>query len=97
MLLAVGTLDAYVRGRVLDQLAEQEAIRRSGFSQDEWLERMKPWMAGIIEATRYPLVKRIVIDARTPHDPDRVDTAFEGGLARVLDGLLASLPATDVP
>jgi AcrR family transcriptional regulator len=98
MLLVVGTLDAYVRGRVLDQLAEQEAIRRSGFSQDEWLERMKPWMAGILESGRYPLVQRIVIDARTPHDPDRVDKAFEGGLERVLDGLLAGVgPAPDVP
>ena len=48
MLLAVGTIDAYVRGRVLDQLAEQEAIRRSGFSQEQWLERMGPWMTGIM-------------------------------------------------
>lgn len=98
MMLAVGTLDAYVRGRVLDQLAEREAIRRSGFSQEEWMERMKPWMGGIIESGRYPLVTRIVIEARTPHDPDRIEKQFEGGLERVLDGLLASLePATDVP
>jgi AcrR family transcriptional regulator len=90
MLLAVGTVDSYVRGRVLDQLAEQEAIRRSGYSQDEWLERMEPWMAGIIESERYPLVKRVVIDARTPHDPDRIEKAFEGGLERVLDGLMGS-------
>jgi AcrR family transcriptional regulator len=98
MMLVVGTLDAYVRGRVLDQLAEGEAIRRSGFSQDEWLERMKPWMGGILDSGRYPLVARIVIEARTPHDPDRVDNIFEAGLERVLDGLLAPLkPATDVP
>lgn len=99
MLLAVGTLDSYVRGRALDQLAEQEAIRRSGLTQDEWMERMKPWMSGIIESGRYPLLTRIVIDARTPHDPDRVEKAFEGGLERVLDGLLAPLdrPRSDVP
>jgi AcrR family transcriptional regulator len=98
MLLALGTVDAYVRGRVLDQLAEQEAIRRSGFTQDQWLERMKPWMSGIVESGRYPLVNRIVIDARTPHDPDRVDKAFEGGLERVLDGLLAAVgPTPGVP
>jgi AcrR family transcriptional regulator len=98
MLLAVGTIDAYVRGRVLDQLAEQEAIRRSGYTQEEWLERMRPWMSGIVESGRYPLVNRIVIDARTPHDPDRIEKAFEGGLERVLDGLLASFePTGDVP
>jgi len=99
MLLAVGTIDSYVRGRVLDQLAEQEAIRRSGFTQEEWLERMEPWMAGILEGDGFPLVKRVVIDARTPHDPDRIEKAFEGGLERVLDGLLAPLdkPASDVP
>jgi hypothetical protein len=39
-----------------------------------------------------------MIDARTPHDPDRVDKAFEGGLERVLDGLLAAVgPTGDVP
>jgi AcrR family transcriptional regulator len=98
MLLAVGTIDAYVRGRVLDQLAEQEAIRRSGFSQEEWLERMEPWMSGILESDRFPLVKRIVIDARAPHDPDRIEKQFEGGLEQVLDGLLASIePRSDVP
>jgi AcrR family transcriptional regulator len=98
MLLAIGTIDAYVRGRVLDQLAEQEAIRRSGFTQEQWLERMEPWMAGILEGDDFPLVKRIVIDARTPHDPDRIDKQFEGGLEQVLDGLLASIePRSDVP
>jgi AcrR family transcriptional regulator len=98
MLLAVGTVDAYVRGRVLDQLSEQEAIRRSGLSQEEWMKRMEPWMAGIISSDRYPLVTRIVIDARTPHDPDRIEKAFEGGLERVLDGLVGPLgPAHDVP
>jgi AcrR family transcriptional regulator len=100
MLLAVGTIDSYVRGRVLDQLAEQEAIRRSGFTQEEWLERMEPWMTGILEGDDFPLVRRVVIDARTPHDPDRIEKAFAGGLERVLDGLLAPLldkPAGDVP
>jgi AcrR family transcriptional regulator len=98
MMLVVGTLDAYVRGRVLDQLAEQEAIRRSGLSQDEWLERMQPWMEGILESGRYPMVRRVVIEARTPHDPDRIETAFEAGLERVLDGLLpAPEPTADVP
>jgi hypothetical protein len=59
---------------------------------------MEPWMSGILEGDRFPLVKRVVIDGRTPHDPDRIETAFEGGLARVLDGLLASFgPAADVP
>ncbi len=94
MLLAVGTVDAYVRGRVLDQLAEQEAIRRSGFSQEQWLERMEPWMAGILESEEYPLVKRVVIDAGTPHDPERIENQFEGGLERVLNGLLASITAS---
>jgi AcrR family transcriptional regulator len=98
MLLALGTVDSYVRGRVLDQLAEQEAIRRSGFSQEQWLERMEPWMSEILADDRFPLVKRVVIDARAPHDPDRIETAFEGGLERVLDGLLGvHRPTPDVP
>jgi AcrR family transcriptional regulator len=98
MMLVVNTIDAYVRGIALAQLAEQEAIRRSGLDQDEWMMSQKPWVGLMIESGLYPLLTRVVTEAETPHDPDRLDHAFEAGLERILDGLLASLePAPDVP
>jgi AcrR family transcriptional regulator len=98
MMLVVNTIDAYVRGIVIAELAEQEAIRRSGLDQDEWMMSQKPWMGSIIESGRYPLLTRIVVEAESPHDPDRVEKAFEAGLERVINGLLAAHePPTEVP
>ena len=44
MLVMVETLDAYVRGRVLEELSEQEAVRRSGLDQDQWMETQVPYI-----------------------------------------------------
>jgi hypothetical protein len=81
-------LNAFIRGRVLLELSEQEAIRRSGLSQTQWMETQVPY----IESGRYPLLTRVVLDARAPHDPDRLKNDFDVGLERVLDGLATMLP-----
>jgi AcrR family transcriptional regulator len=91
MLVMVETLDAYVRGRALDELSEQEAIRRSGLDQDQWMETQIPYITSLIESGRYPLLTRVVFDARAPHDPDRLEHGFDVGLERVLDGLATML------
>ncbi len=92
MLVMVETLDAFIRGRTLEDLSEQEAVRRSGLSQDEWMQTQVPYIASLIESGRYPLVTRVVLDARGPHDPDHLEHGFEVGLERVLDGLATMLP-----
>ena len=91
MLVMVETLDAYVRGRVLEELSEQEAVRRSGLDQEQWMQTQIPYIASLIESGRYPLLTRVVFDARAPHDPDRLEHGFELGLERVLDGLATML------
>jgi AcrR family transcriptional regulator len=91
MLVMVETLDAYVRGRALEELAEQEAVRRSGLDQEQWMETQLPYIKSLIESGRYPLLAR-VFDARAPHDPDRLKHGFDLGLERVLDGLATMLP-----
>jgi AcrR family transcriptional regulator len=93
MLVMVETLDAFIRGRTLEDLSEQEAVRRSGLDQEEWMQTQVPYIQSLIESGRYPLVTRVVLDARTPHDPDRLEHGFELGLERVLDGLAMMLPA----
>jgi AcrR family transcriptional regulator len=92
MLVMVETLDAFVRGRALEELAEQEAVRRSGLDQEEWMQTQIPYIESLIDSGQYPLLTRVVFDARAPHDPDRLEHGFELGLERVLDGLATMLP-----
>jgi AcrR family transcriptional regulator len=92
MLVMVETLDAFVRGRALEELSEQEAVRRSGLDQEQWMRTQIPYIESLIESGRYPLLTRVVLDARAPHDPDRLKHGFDLGLERVLDGLATMLP-----
>ena len=79
MLVMIETLDAFIRGRTLEDLSEQEAVRRSGLSQDDWMQTQVPYIESLMASGRYPLVTRVVLDARTPHDPDRLEHGFEVG------------------
>ena len=92
MLVMVETLDAFVRGRVLEELSEQEAVRRSGLGQEQWMQTQIPYIESLVESGRYPLLTRVVLDARGPHDPDRLKHGFDLGLERVLDGLATMFP-----
>jgi AcrR family transcriptional regulator len=92
MLVMVETLDAFVRGRALEELSEQEAVRRSGLDQEQWMQTQIPYIESLIGSGRYPLLTRVVLDARAPHDPDRLEHGFDLGLERVLDGLAMMLP-----
>ena len=92
MLVMVETLDAFVRGRTLEDLSDQEAVRRSGLEQEAWMQTQAPYIESLIESGAYPLVTRVVLDARMPHDPDRLEHGFELGLERLLDGLATMLP-----
>ncbi|MGA2011855.1 MAG: TetR/AcrR family transcriptional regulator [Solirubrobacteraceae bacterium] len=92
MLVIVETLDAFVRGRALEELSEQEAVRRSGLDQEQWMQTQIPYIESLIQSGRYPLLTRVVLDARAPHDPDRLKHGFDLGLERVLDGLATLLP-----
>jgi AcrR family transcriptional regulator len=89
MLVMGETLDAFVRGRVLEELSEQEAVRRSGLDQEQWMQTQLTYITSLRESGRYPLVAR-VFDA--PLDPDRLEHGFDLGLERVLDGLATMLP-----
>jgi AcrR family transcriptional regulator len=92
MLMMIKTLDAFVRGRTIEDLSEEEAVRRSGLSQNEWLQAQTPYVQSLIDSGRYPLLARVVLDARAPHDPNHLERAFDLGLERVLDGLATMLP-----
>jgi AcrR family transcriptional regulator len=92
MLVMIETLDAFIRGSTIAELSEQEAVRRSGLDQAEWMQAQVPYIESLIESGRYPLLTRVVFDAQAPHDPDRLAHGFDLGLERVLDGLATMLP-----
>ena len=92
MLVSVETIQAFVRGYTLGELAEQEAIRRSGLERDEWMTAHAPYLQKIIDDGQHPLVTRVVLEAEGPHASDQEERGFELGLDRILDGLSANLP-----
>jgi hypothetical protein len=50
------------------------------------------YVESLIDSGHYPLLTRVVLDARSPHDPDRLTHGFDVGLERVLDGLATMIP-----
>jgi AcrR family transcriptional regulator len=92
MLVMIETLDAFIRGRTLEELSEQEAVRRSGLDQEEWMRVQAPYIESLVASGDFPLLTRVVLDARAPHDPDWLTHGFDMGLERVLDGLATMLP-----
>jgi AcrR family transcriptional regulator len=92
MLVSVETLQAFVRGYTLGELAEQEAIRRSGLERDQWMAAHAPYLQKVIDDGLHPLVTQVVLHAEAPHADVEDERSFELGLGRILDGLAANLP-----
>ena len=65
-----------------------EAVRQSGLSDVEWWERSGPVLAQVADFTRYPVAGRVGAASGEQHQAaSDVATAFEFGLARILDGV----------
>jgi AcrR family transcriptional regulator len=93
MMTFIDTLQAFVRGYVMSELAEQEATRRSGLDWEAWMASRAAYAHTIIESGQYPRLTRFMLEAEGPHDPNRAERGFALGLDRVLDGFAAFLPA----
>jgi AcrR family transcriptional regulator len=89
MLDMTSTVSSFVIGVVQAELADQEARRRTGLTEQEWRARISPYVQRVIASGRYPHIERIVIEAED--FPDR-DEVFERRLGFVLDGLAVRLP-----
>jgi AcrR family transcriptional regulator len=91
MMEIVGQVTAYVTGYVHEELTDDKARRRSGLDREQWFRRQQPYVQKLIDSGDYPMLTRIVMDAKLPHmDPD---ARFDRGLSRLLDGIAANLPA----
>jgi hypothetical protein len=56
------------------------------------MQTQVPYIESLIDSGQFPLLTRVVFDARAPHDPDCLRHGFDLGLERVLDGLAMVVP-----
>ncbi|GAA4559540.1 TetR/AcrR family transcriptional regulator [Planotetraspora kaengkrachanensis] len=91
MLTVIGTVFAYVNGFVESELAEAEALRRTGLDLMEWMTLQVPYLQSVVASGRFPMVARML----TEGGQDYVDVGdrFAYGLDRLLDGIAARLPS----
>jgi len=91
IMVLVGLVIGYVDNAVQEALAWEAEWRRSGLTKEGWMGRSAPYIQQLITSGRYPMLTRIVKDARQPHmEPE---AAFRYGLERVLDCVQAMLPS----
>lgn len=88
--VAVDTVTAYVLGAVGGEIAELQASRRTGMTEDEWRASVGPYIREVVEGGEYPHFARRVVEA----DDLPPEHGFEVGLACVLDGLAARIPSS---
>src|SRR4029077_11191636 len=78
----VATLLRYTRGATSDELAERDAQRRTGMTQEEWRDSVAPYVRSIIDSGRFPSFAAVILSAE-PTDEEQ----FAFGLQRLLDGI----------
>jgi AcrR family transcriptional regulator len=79
-----GSVSAYARGFVQAELAESEAVRRTGLTEDAWRAATAPYIGQVVTAERYPALHRFMVEG---DDFPDMDKAFEAGVGMVLDGI----------
>jgi Tetracyclin repressor-like, C-terminal domain len=77
------TLANYVRGTAVNLEPELQAEQDSGLTSDEWMESQSATMAKIVSSGEFPMFSALFrLDLELS-----LDTLFEFGLGRLLDGL----------
>lgn len=77
------TLLGHVRGAAMDIEPERRARQDTGLTDEEWMTAQKPALATVADPARYPHLAQAV---HTEVDVT-IDSLFEFGLRRFLDGL----------
>jgi AcrR family transcriptional regulator len=82
MMTAHITLFTYVRGSAVSLELEADAEAMTGLNADEWMDTKVPSLRSMLTAANLPTLGRML---DTPYHHD-LDTVFEFGLQRLLDG-----------
>ena len=84
----LGAVSNYVHGAVLAELAELEAVRRSGMTKDQFRSAVAPYVQEVIvDSGAYPALVRRMVDAEDLSS----DEQFAFGLRCVLAGIESSV------
>jgi AcrR family transcriptional regulator len=89
MLSVVLSVISFVRGFTQAELAEAEARRRTGLTEEQWRLSQAPYVMHIMESGEFPLMSRVIIEAELPHMD--IERQFSTGLDNLLDGVSAQL------
>lgn len=87
ILQAVRTVTAYTIGAIQGESSQLRAERTSGLNEAEWQQATWPYLQRVLATGRFPMITRVVRDARHP-SPEII---FDKGLDCVLDGIAARL------
>lgn len=88
---------SYVRGFAVNFELESEAQQNTGITGQQWMESQDSALASILASGSFPMMARVTAQ---PHFAFDLDSIFEFGLHRVLDGigvLIAEQVATCSP
>jgi AcrR family transcriptional regulator len=83
----VTAIGRYTLGTVASELAEVEALRRTGLTQQQWRATVAPYIRRVISDGAHPHFARRVIEA----DDLSPEAEFEFGLDCLLDGIAARI------
>ncbi|WP_188195872.1 TetR/AcrR family transcriptional regulator C-terminal domain-containing protein [Nonomuraea sp. SYSU D8015] len=85
MLHAATSLMNFVRGTAVSLEVEQQARTETGITDDEWMQAREAELGELLASGAYPTIAKVV--AQPGLDMD-LDSIFEFGLRRQLDGLV---------
>lgn len=92
MLTLVGTVTMFAYGAASMDLADEQARRRSGLTDEQWMAAQGSYGESVITGGRYPLLAKVMVEATGPHADQPRDIRFTTGIDRLLDGIEANLP-----
>ncbi|MEV0809313.1 TetR/AcrR family transcriptional regulator C-terminal domain-containing protein [Micromonospora sp. NPDC050200] len=84
------TVASYVRGTAVNLEREAEAEQDTGLTDDEWLRVQQDVLAAALRSGAFPILS--AVSARSDVDLN-IDTLFEFGLQRMLDGVATLIGA----
>ena len=91
MLHAAVTLIGYVRGTAMNFEAQAQAEQDTGMTDEQWMTAQEPTFAALFAARQYQTLSNITAQPDVALD---LDTLFEFGLQRLLDGYAALIRDT---
>lgn len=90
MLTVMGMLLSYIHGFVQTELADSEALRRTGLDLKQWMTLQLPYIRSVIDSGDYPMFTRMTTE--TGRTLTSFDERWDYGLERLLDSIQAGLP-----